>query len=246
MERYFHILLFLLTIVYRPVVAQKDSTTQSAYFLEQSAIVSKKGTLVYNNYYVLINSVSYTIIDGLKVSAGALIVNQRPPFFAHVQYSFPIAPQLYIGGSLGYYQLDYDEYRSNYIIVPQVLVTTGNQQINTTFNTGIVRGRFLFGGGFLTPSVVNLPSRVNWVLGLSHRRPLYKDLSLITQNTYVSAQAPANSRYSELLVLSLGAAWQLERKHTLKVGLSAIYYPKEGTIKPSSFIPFLGYSLSIK
>jgi hypothetical protein len=214
MKTELYLSLFFITVIYSEVIAQQDPVRQSTYFLEQSALPSTKGSLVYNNYYVFANSLSYTIIENLRVSVGVLITPSRPPLYAIVQYTFPIANKLYVGGSMGYYQLEYDKSGSSQVIIPQVLITTGNPFNHTSFSVGVVRGHFLFGSGIFTPSPINLPSKVNLLMSLSHRRPIAKSISLITQNAYISADAPAGSRYSEILLFSLGGAWQIKKMHS--------------------------------
>ncbi|MFD2571960.1 hypothetical protein ACFSUS_15055 [Spirosoma soli] len=223
-----------------------DTSSRATYFLEQHALLTPKGQLVYNNYYVLANSFTYHITERLKVSAGVLITGQNPPVYGTIQYSVQIGQNMYVGANLGYYQLDYDKPKSSYLVVPQLLLTKGNSQINTTFSGGVTRGRFLFGvGGFFSQTRVNLPSRVNLILSLSHRRPLTRELSFITQNVYVSAQAPVGSRYSELLMLSAGLGWHLQR-NTLKAGLGTVLFLKGNEGSSSAVLPFVGYSYLLR
>lgn len=225
-------------------VAQPDSTARSTYFIEQSALPSSKGSLAYNNYYAIVNSIAYHVTERLKISAGVVVIPGRPPFYAAVQYTLPITNQVFAGGSVGYYQLEYSERRSSYVVVPQLLLTVGNRQINTTVNGGVARGRFLFGGS-LFPAAINLPNQVNLVVGLSHRRPLTKELSFITQNAYVSSTAPVGSRYAQVVLTSAGGAWNFGR-NALKIGASAVFYPKSEQGSLSNFLPFLGYSYFIQ
>jgi hypothetical protein len=228
------------------VVAQIDSSARSTYFLEQSALPIPKGSLVFNNYYVLVNSFTYSLNERLKISAGLMITTEgRPPFYANAQYSIPLGGNVFVGGSIGFYQIDYSQDRSNYVIVPQLVVTKGDHQINTTLTGGVIRGKYLVGTGFFSSSMINLPSWVNLMLSLSHRRPLNKELSLITQNVYVSAQAPVGSRYSEVILLSGGLGWHLQRS-TLKGGLGVLLFPKSEQGSWSSALPFLGYSYMIR
>lgn len=241
------IFLLLISLCYDKTVAQSisDSTAESTYFIEQNALPTLKGRLVYNNYYVLGNSVAFQLTERIKISAGIVLVPQRPPFYATVQYSIPVGRDLFVGGSLGYYQIDYSADRSNYVFVPQLLITKGNQFINTTITGGVVRGQFLLGGSFLS-SAINLPSRVNLVLSVSHRRSISKELYIITQNAFVSAQAPSGSRYKEILLLSGGIGWQLYPRSTLKAGVGALFFPKGEQNDRSGFLPFLGYSYVIR
>lgn len=235
--------LFFLTISHTS--AQQDSLSKSSYFLDQSALPAPKGSFVYNNYYLLANSVTYYITERIKASAGILLTGNRPPFYGTVQYSIPVGRDLFIGGSIGYYQIDYSEYRSNHLIVPQLLITKGNRLTNTTFSGGVVRGQFLWRTGFFSPAI-NLPSRVNLILSLSHQRPINRELSLITQNLYISAQAPAGSRYSEILMLSAGIGWHLQQRGILKAGAGALFFPDGDQNNRTSFLPFIGYSYTIK
>jgi hypothetical protein len=228
-----------------PLVAQQDSSTRSTYFLEQSAFPYPKGSLSYNNYYLLANSIAYNVTERLKVAAGVLISSDRPPFYVNVQYSFPLSPKVSLGGSVGFYQVYYSSTRSSYLIAPQVLCTIGNQQVNTTVSAGVVRGRFLFGGGFLLPSSVNLPDRVNLSLSISHRRSISKELSLITQNAYISAQLTNGNRYADIFLLSGGLAWHLNR-NTIKGGLGAVLLPDSEQDRRATLLPFVGYAYTIK
>lgn len=238
-------LFFVIIISTFQSIAQSDSTFQSTYFLEQNALPSKKGSLIYNNYYVVANSITYNLTDRLKVSTGIILIPQRPPFYASIQYIVPIAEKIFVSGSLGYYQLKYTKNESSQVFFPQLIVSTGNQNVNTSFSAGVVRGKFLFGGGLLFPSAINLPNRVNLILSLSHRRPLTRTLSFITQNAYISSEAPLGSLYSEILIFSLGGAWQ-EKRSALKVGVSGVYFTKSESGKPSTYLPFLGFSYLIR
>lgn len=240
------IMLLLSTSCFSQVVAQTDSSARSTYFLEQSALPSPKGRLVYNNYYVLVNSLTYSLNERLKVSAGIMITpGGSPPLFANAQYSIPLGSHLFIGGNIGFYQIEYGQGRSSYAVVPQLVITKGDHQINTTLTGGVIRGQYLVGNNFLLSSTINLPSRVNMILSLSHRRPLSKDLSLITQNVYISAQAPVGSQFSEIILLSGGIGWHLQRS-TLKGGLGVMLFPKSEQSVWSSPFPFLGYSYMIR
>jgi hypothetical protein len=240
-----HLLLFVLFLTSaRQLSAQQDSSTRSTYFLEQSALTYPKGSLSYNNYYLLLNSITYNITERLKVSAGVLI-SEKPPLYVNVQYSFPVSHKVFLGGSVGFYQLDYSPRRSSYLIAPQVLCTIGDRHVNTTLSAGIVRGRFLFSEGFLFPSTFNLPDRVNLALSVSHRRPLSKELSLITQNAYISILYPSNKSYQDILTLSGGLAWHLQRS-TLKGGLGAVVFPNGEQGRQVTLLPFVGYSYAIK
>ncbi|GAB3760128.1 hypothetical protein GCM10028817_35620 [Spirosoma pomorum] len=243
MKVHLHLFILFLTSA-NQLSAQQDSSNRSTYFLEQSALTYPKGSLSYNNYYVLANSIAYNVTERLKVAAGVLIA-EKPPFYVNVQYSFPVGQNVYLGGSVGFYQLDYTSSRSSYLIAPQVLCTIGDRQVNTTLSAGVVRGRFLLGEGVILPATFNLPDRVNLALSVSHRRPLSKELSLITQNAYISILYPSNKGYQDILTVSGGLGWHLQRS-TLKGGLGAVVFPNGEQGRQVTPLPFVGYSYTIK
>ncbi|XAZ82018.1 hypothetical protein A6C57_27875 (plasmid) [Fibrella sp. ES10-3-2-2] len=235
------LILLVLSACYSKVAAQDDTIRQSNYFFEQSALSYPKRSLTYNNQYFIINSLMYQISNRLKFSAGTLITGERPPLYVTVQYAFPVSSNTNLGVSLGYFQITYDRYKSSYFVLPQVLLTKGDHRRNTTLSIGTTQGRFLLPGSFFNPMALNLPSRVNVLMSLSHRRPITKNISLISQNVYISSQVPTGSPYSNIFILSIGGGWHID-KNAIKIGMSALLFPNRNESKLANFLPFLGYS----
>ncbi|RIV27780.1 hypothetical protein DYU11_05655 [Fibrisoma montanum] len=227
--------------------AQSDTVERQSYhnyFVQQSALIQPKGTLLYNNTLFFINSVSYNVTDRLTFSGGfSFLPTNSPPSFVSAKYVLPVTPKLFLGISLAYVRIGYRVLRSDYFVVPQLLVTGGDLNNNLTFSIGTTRGNYVV-DSFFAPAV-NLPERVNVVTTVSYQKRFWKEFSFITQNSYVTSRTVALDEYSELALLSAGAAWQLNRS-AVKFGLGTIHYPRGAMVKFSSALPFLGYTLTIR
>lgn len=227
-------------------ISQTDSVrnySQASYFFQPSALPLPKGTLLYNNYYLLVNSVQYSLTGNLIAAGGfSLSPVSAPSLFARIQYSVPVTDKIHIGLTASYYRLSYDSPRRSHLFIPQILLTSGTPMSHGTFGMGLVRGNYWF-TDFDGNWLFNLPDQIRMTTSLSYSRQVWRQFHLVTQNHYFKG----NNRIgqSEVVVFSLGAKYVLG-KSAFKAGILKFYYPKGTAVRFSVAYPVASYSLTIR
>ncbi|WP_266365349.1 hypothetical protein [Tellurirhabdus rosea] len=227
--------------------SQKDTSVTNAsytsYFFQPSALTPPKGTFVYNNHYILVNGIQYSVTNRLLLAGGlSLIPLKRPPFYLRAQYSLPLSEKLAIAASVTYSQLGYGR-RDNkgYLFFPQLLLTHGNPNSHLTLGVGTVRGKYLL-GDFDTNWTINLPDQVKSTASVSYSRKIVRGFHFITQNQYAETNS-AKKNFSQIILFTAGGRVELGRS-SIKLGLAKFFYPKAERVRLSITYAYVGYSLT--